>query len=148
MADPGDWAVKYPLIAGVETRWNKLFTIELAFSLNGFNSGQSLDASGPPSEDISYFSIDTALKYYFGEALFPDARWLDFYASGGLGFFSLDDGNTSVNFGGGAIFWLTRNQTFGIKLQGLGKFALNHSNKGEVYPNNHFQYSLQALFRL
>ena len=147
-ADPGDWAFKTPLTASIETRWNDTFTIELGFSLNGFEEGKRLDAAGAPTQDESYFSIDTALKYYFGESLFPDEDWIDFYGSAGLGFFSLDDSNVSINAGGGVIFWLGRNNDYGIKLQGLGKFAINHSNSGQIYPNNHFQYSLTALFRL
>lgn len=147
-ADPGDWAFKFPLTASVETRLNKIFTIELGFSLNGFEEGKRLDAAGAPSEDITYISIDTGLKYYFGEYIFPDTEWIDFYGSAGIGFFDLDDGNISFNIGGGVMFWFGRSQKYGIKLQGLGKFALDHSNRAYEYPNNHFQYSLSGLIRL
>ena len=74
--------------------------------------------------------------------------WIDLYATAGLGFFSLKDANISINAGGGIMFWLDRRKSYGIRAQGLGKFALDHSNSGQVYPNNHFQYSISALIRL
>ena len=145
---PSDWAFRVPLMASIESKFFDYFTIEAGISLNGFEENIRLDAAGPPSDDITYFSVDTAIKYYFGEYIFPDTEWIDFYGSAGLGFFLLDDANIAFNFGGGALFWLNRSRTFGLKLQGLGKFAFDHSDRGSVYPNNHFQYSIQAVFKL
>jgi hypothetical protein len=149
-ASPGDWAFKYPLTVGIESRISRLFTLDINLSINGFNAGEPLDAIGPPAEDLSYFAIDTAFKYYFGEDIFPDTEWIDLYGSLGVGLFTIEDSNISFNGGGGIIFWLddSRRKNFGIRLQGLGKFAFNHENKDYVYPNNHFQYSIAALIRL
>ena len=145
---PSDWAFSMPLSASVETRWIDLFSLEIGLSLNEFTANERLDAAGPPIEDLTYFAIDTSLKYYFGELIFPRQEWIDFYVNGGLGLFIIDDANLSINIGGGALFWLNRNHTFGIKAQGLAKFAANHRDRGQIYPNNHFQYSLQAIFKL
>lgn len=147
-ADPGDWAYKFPLAVSIEGKWFDLFSIEVAASLNGFNADDRLDGAGPPEDDITYFAVDTALKYYFGEYIFPEADWIDFYGSAGLGMFFLDDTNISLNAGGGVQFWLNRKQSVGIKAQGVAKFAIDHSNRGQVYPNNHFQYNLMLVFRI
>lgn len=148
--DSGDWAFKTPFYVAGETRWSRLFSIEVALSFNSFEANSPIDGSGPTNKDLNYFAVDSSLKYYFGEYILPKAEWLDFYANTGLGMFVLDDANLSFNFGGGAVFWLnkTRGGSFGIRVQGLGKFAINHSNSGHVYPNNHFQYSLGAVFKL
>ena len=145
--DPGDWAYKFPLSASIEGKWFDLFSIEINASLNGIKAGGRVD-NGAPEDDITYFAVDTHLKYYFGEYIFPEADWIDFYGTGGLGLFFLDDTNISLNAGGGVQFWLNRSQSFGIKAQGVAKFALDHSNKGTVYQNNHFQYSMMLVFRI
>jgi hypothetical protein len=145
---PGDWAFKTPISASIETRWSELFALEVGLNLNGFDAGSRLDAAGPPEDNLTYFAIDTSLKYYFGEYILPRQEWIDFYVNAGLGLFILDDANLSVNIGGGLLFWFNPSHTFGIKAQGLAKFAANHRDSGQFYPNNHFQYSLQAIFKL
>lgn len=147
-ADPEDWAFKFPIAAAVETRISNLFAVEVSLSLNGFDADSRIDAAGPTDESLPYIGVDSSLKYYFGQYLLPRAEWIDFYANAGIGLFILDDTNISFNVGGGVLFWLNRYHTFGLRAQGIGKFALNHSNSGSVYPNNHFQYSLQAVIRL
>ena len=147
--DPGDWAFRTPLSISLETRWARLFSLDVALNFNGFEENAPLDAAGPPSEDITYWSLDSSLKYYFGEHILPRSEWIDFYGSAGLGIFTIEDTNISVNIGGGIMIWPSkRSKSWGIKLQGIGKFAFNHSDRGRVYPNNHFQYSIQVLFRL
>ena len=145
---PEDWAFKTPISASIETRWSDLFSLEIGLSLNGFDAGSRLDAAGPPAEDLTYFAVDTSFKYYFAEYIFPRQEWFDLYVMTGLGLFVIDDANLSINVGGGAIFWLNRYHTFGLKPQALAKFAVNHRDTGQIYPNNHFQYSLQAIFIL
>ena len=147
--NPGDWAFRTPISLSLETRWARLFSLDVALNFNGFEENEPLDAAGPPDENITYWSLDSSLKYYFGEFLLPRSEWIDFYGSAGLGIFTIEDTNISVNVGGGMMIWPSkRSKSFGIKLQGVGKFAFNHSNNGRRYPNNHFQYSLQFLFRL
>ncbi|OZV69255.1 hypothetical protein [Winogradskyella aurantia] len=143
----GDWGYKYPLALNIESRWTNLLAIDVGLSLNGFNEGQRLDTSGPPERDLTYFAVDVALKYYFGEYILPKAEWIDFYAAAGPGLFILDNTNISLNAGGGVVFWFGRSKSYGLKAQGVGKFALNHSNSGSDYANNHFQYSLQFIIR-
>jgi len=147
---PGDWAFKNPLMVGAETRFSRLFSAEVAISLNGFKANSRIDAAGPTDKDLTYFAIDSSLKYYFGEFIFPKAEWLDFYANTGFGLFVLDGTKVSYNLGGGVVFWInkSRSGSFGIRAQGMGKFAIGHSNSGKIYPNNHYQYSLGAIFQL
>lgn len=146
---PGDWAFRTPIAASFEAKWFDLFSIEVGASLNGLDSNKSVDAGSPADgSTLTYFSADTALKYYFGEYIFPNTEWIDFYGSAGLGLFVFDDTNISVNVGGGALFWLNRYRTFGIKAQGLAKFALDHSDSGSAYQNNHFQYHLMLVFKI
>jgi hypothetical protein len=148
VGDISDWAFRYPLAVSAETYWSRLFSVELAASLNGYKAGDDIDAVGPSDDNLTYFAIDTHLKYYFGEKIFPRTEWIDFYAMAGLGFFTVEDGNLSGNIGGGAMFWLDKKQSKGIKLQGVAKLAFNHSNSGSTYANNHFQYNLMFVFRL
>ncbi len=148
LESPSDWAFKTPISASIETRWTDLFALEVGLSLNGFESGSPLANGGPTEKDITYFAIDTSFKYYFGEYIFPRQEWIDFYVNAGLGLFIIDNANLSLNLGGGVVFWLSQSHRFGIKAQALGKFAVNHRDAGKIYANNHFQYSLQGIFRL
>jgi len=145
---PGDWAFRFPLSASVETRWAEYFSLEIAFNLNGFKADSPIDAAGPTDENLTYLSLDTSLKYYFGEYILPETEQIDFYASAGLGYFKIQDSNISVNVGGGVLYWFDARKSFGIKAQGVGKFAFDHKNTGNEYPNNHFQYSLQLMYRM
>ena len=64
----------------------------------------------------------------------------------GPGFFFINESNISFNVGGGLLVWLNDNHSVGIKLQTLGKFALNH--KDELYETNHYQHHLQLVIGL
>jgi len=144
-----DFAFRNPLAIGVETKWNRLFSVELAGSINGFKEGANNLDSGPAENNITYWAIDTNLKYYFGEYLFPKTEWLDFYGLAGIGYFHITDGNLSGNLGGGAMFWFGRSKSFGLKAQALAKLAFDHSDQGTNNDaNNHFQFQLQAVIRL
>ena len=142
---PGDWVANFPISAAVEFNWSEKFAIEQSITFNAFNEGDDIDGR-ILKEDYSYISLDTHVKYYFGEHIFPREDWLELYANAGLGFFSIDETNISANFGGGALFWLNRDRSFGIRAQIIGKFAFNHADSG--IDNNHYQYHLQAVFKL
>ena len=83
------------------------------------------------------------MEYYFSDVLF-DADWLDLYAGAGFGIFIIDEVNSSGNLVLGGTIWVT--EKIGIRLQGVGKFAVNA--KDRQFDNNHFQYMLQAVFKL
>jgi hypothetical protein len=144
----GDWGYRYPISVNIETQWDRLFSVDVGLTLNGFEEGSRLDAAGPPEDNLTYLGVDLSLKYYFGEFILPKEQWIDFYAMAGPGLFILDNTNISFNVGGGVVFWFGRAQKYGLKVQGLGKFALDHSNRGDDYANNHFQYNLQFVLRL
>lgn len=143
---PEDWAFRTPFSASVEKQWDRDFTIELAINLNGIKEDRRFDP-GPAPETFTYFSVDTNVKYYFGRHIFRRGYdKIDFYADGGLGFFSIDNTNIAINFGGGVLFWLDEENKFGIRLQLIGKFAFNNADSG--FDNNHYQWGLHGVYRL
>ena len=140
-----DWAINLPISLGIEVGWTSGLSIEQAFTLNSFAKGDKIDG-GELQDDYTYYSFDTHAKYYFGKHIFPSADWIDFYGNAGVGFFSIDETNISLNLGGGVLFWLNRRQTFGIRAQVIGKFAMDHAKSG--LDNNHYQTHIQAVFAL
>ncbi len=142
---PGDWTFKFPISAAIELSWTENLAIEQSITFNGFNEDNTID-NAILTEDYNYLSFDTHLKYYFGHHIFPDTDWIDFYANAGLGFYHIDQTNISANLGGGVLVWLNKSRSFGLRAQTIGKFAFNHSQSG--FDNNHFQYHLQAVFKL
>jgi len=142
---PEDWIKKFPISAAIEVKWTEDFAIEQSITFNGFNEDDTID-NADLKQDYSYISFDTHLKYYFGKHIFPRTDWIDFYANAGLGFFKIDGSNISANLGGGVLFWLNQSRSFGIRTQVIGKFAFNHKDSG--LDNNHYQYHLQAIFKL
>lgn len=141
----GDWAINIPISLAVEIGWTSGLSIEQAFTLNSFSEGESIDGV-KLQDDYSYLSFDTHAKYYFGKHILPKTDWIDFYGNAGVGFFHIDNTNISLNLGGGVLFWLNRRQTYGIRAQVIGKFALDHSDSG--LDNNHYQTHIQAIFLL
>ncbi|WP_197429318.1 outer membrane beta-barrel protein [Winogradskyella endarachnes] len=145
---PGEWTFEFPISAAVEFKWSEKLAIEQAITFNGFAEGTGLDEAPfqEVEKDYNYISLDTHLKYYFGRHIAPNDDWFDLYANAGVGFFHIDETNVSLNLGGGVLFWLNRDRSFGIRAQTIAKFAINHAESG--YDNNHYQYHLQAIFKL
>lgn len=141
----GDWANGLPFSLAGELMWDSGLAVEQSITFNKFAEGDKIDGA-VLQEDYTYVSFDTHAKYYFGKHLFPSADWIDFYANAGVGFFTIDNTNISMNLGGGVLFWLNRRQTFGIRAQVIGKFAFDHSESG--LDNNHYQTHIQAIFAL
>jgi len=139
-----EFTLKNPLAPGIEYKWSTYFSLEQDFSFNGYDANTQID-NGQLSSDVIYFSTNTTVKYYYSDYLF-DADWVELYVGGGFGLFKLDAVNYSTNLSLGALFWLNDTRTIGIRVQGVGKFAFNHSNK--QLDNNHWQHFLQAIFRL
>ena len=137
-----EFGFQFPIAVAIEYQWLEHFAIEQDLSLNGFKAGKFLD-NGIPSENLTYFSTNTNIKWYFTNYLF-DLEWLDLYAKGGIGIFYMGELNSSANFSGGAIFWIA--EDIGISLQSTAKFAINANDR--KYANNHFQHLIQVVFRL
>lgn len=138
----GDYGFQFPLAVAIERQWTEQFALEQDISLNGFKAGKYLN-DGYPSKNVTYFSTNTNLKWYFGDYIF-DAEWLDLYANVGLGIFYMTELNTSANLSGGVQFWVSDN--IALRLQSTAKFAANSNNR--QYANNHFQHLLMVVFRL
>jgi hypothetical protein len=132
-----------PLAVAIQHKWSRLFGIEQDITLNKFKTESIIDNGSVP-EDFTYFSTNTYFKYYFSEELFPETPWVNLYVGSGLGIFTVDELNGTVNFVLGGIYWI--NSNIGFSFQGVSKFAFNH--KDERYASNHFQYMLSAVFKL
>ena len=128
--------------------WTEKFAIEQSITFNGFTTENRIDSDyNNLKEDYNYLSLDTHVKYYFGEHILGDRiDWLELYVNAGIGFFHIDETNMSANLGGGVLVWLNNSRTFGLRAQTIGKFAFNHPDSG--YDDNHYQYHLQAVFKL
>ncbi|GAB5565624.1 MAG: hypothetical protein Wins2KO_26870 [Winogradskyella sp.] len=143
--NPFDWANGLPISAGIELAWTSGLAIEQSFTLNKFAEGDEIDGVVLP-EDYTYSSFDTHVKYYFGKHILPRTSWIDFYGNAGIGIFSIDETNISLNVGGGVQVWLNRRETIGVRLQTIAKFAMNHAESG--IDNNHYQTHIQMVFAL
>ncbi|MEH6535191.1 MAG: hypothetical protein V7719_02275 [Psychroserpens sp.] len=139
-----EFSFRQPFAVAIEHRWTEFLSIEQDFSFNGYEATEFID-NGIAAEDILYFSTNTSFKWYYSSYLF-DADWVDLYSSAGLGIFTIDEFNTSANVSFGALFWINPTRTIGVRIQGTGKFAFNADSK--QFDNNHWQYFLQAVFRL
>ncbi|HLT34181.1 MAG TPA: hypothetical protein VKZ98_10355 [Aquaticitalea sp.] len=137
------FAFKHPVAIGIERRWTKHLYIEQDFTLNGFKENEFID-NGVPDKDLTYFSTNTTLKYYFDDLLFRNTDWLNLYAGAGVGIFNIHELNTSVNVALGTVIWVS--EKVGIRLGTLGKFAIDHDER--QYDNNHYQFMLQGVFKL
>ena len=142
---PSDWAFHSPISAAIEYNWSDQFALEQSITFNGFTEDHVIDGVSL-EEDYSYLSLDTNMKFYFDQYIFPNFNWIELHANAGVGFFHVDETNISANIGGGALFWLNGNRTFGLRVQTTGKFAFNHPESG--FDNNHFQHHLQVVFKL
>lgn len=138
----GDYGFRFPLAVALERQWTEEFALEQDLSLNGFKAGKYLN-DGYPSKNLTYFSTNSNLKWYFGDYLF-DSELIDLYASAGIGIFYMSELNASANLSGGVQYWI--NQKIAIRLQTTGKFAANANDR--EYANNHWQHVLQVVFRL
>ena len=137
-----EFQFKNPFAIAIEHKWSKYFSLEQGFTFNGYEVKNKIDG-GILKEDYTYFSTNTYIKYYFSDALFT-LEWLDLYAGAGFGLFSVNELNSSGNLVLGGTLWIT--EKIGVRLQGVGKFAVNA--KDRQFDNNHFQYMLQAVFKL
>lgn len=141
----GDWANGLPFSVAGELMWESGLAVEQSITFNKFAEGDEIDGQ-LLTEDYTYTSFDSHVKYYFGNKIFPNSTWVDFYANAGVGFFSIENTNVSFNIGGGILFWLNRRETIGIRAQVIGKMALDHAQSG--LDNNHFQTHIQAFIAL
>ncbi|GGH35271.1 hypothetical protein IA57_07650 [Mangrovimonas yunxiaonensis] len=141
---PDEWAFKHPISFSANKLISDSFSADVALSLNGFNSGKTVDGFELP-EDETYFATDLHANYHIGRDLLWDHRsWLDVYVSAGPGLFIVKETNLSLNAGVGAVAWLNSAHSFGIKVQSVAKFALGQ----EPVDSNHFQHHLQFVFCL
>jgi outer membrane protein OmpA-like peptidoglycan-associated protein len=125
-------AFSNPLGLGIEYKVSDVIAVSLLQTVNKWKAGKGIIDGITITEDQTYFAMDAGLKFYFDE-YFLDADWMDLYLEGGFGYFNERESGVSGNLGLGGILWLS--PSFGLNLQGIGKFA----GKGNS-NTNHFQY--------
>jgi len=136
---------KLPLTAGLERRFSDLFGIEAIVSINSWEEGTGvIDGVTLPNPE-GYYSLDINGKLYLDEWLKfgSDTKWLELYASAGLGRFTINKGTFTINYGGGASIWLS--ERVGLDFNTTIKNALNAS---EIYETSHFVYSMGLIIDL
>lgn len=140
---PDEWAFSgIPLTFSVERHWSEDLSIEQTFSFNKFGANKVIDFV-ELGEDVSFFSTNTKIKYYFDDLIFfRKAYWLDLAVSGGFGVFSIEELNTTANIGFDAYGWF--NDHWGIALKSLAKFAFNND---KLNLTNHFQHSIEVVYK-
>ena len=139
---PDDWAFKTPFSVGIEYKLSHLFAIEELFSFNRYSPKSTIDGV-VLNRAANYYSADSNIKYYIGE-YFLNSEKIDLFLNGGVGLYKLDDYHGSANFGGGIFYWFS-NQ-FGVSVQSIAKFTTGNNND-DVFDSNHYQHSLQLVYR-
>lgn len=136
----GDYAFRFPIATALEYQWTEQFAAEADLSINGWKRGDYINKGTAP-EDLTYFSVNANIKWYFTNHLFESDR-VDLYLSSGLGLLYVDDMTSTFNLSAGVQYWF--NQDIGVRFQSTSKLALVK----KLYANNHFQHSLMVMFRL
>lgn len=134
-----------PVRLGLEYRFSKVFSFELAGSLNKWKAGEGVLDGTLLTEDQNYSSADVFIKLYVDEVLnwFRGADWFEPYLAVGAGYFDINEGGTTFNFGPGVNFWFS--EFVGFNFEAVGKWALD--NNPALFDSNHVQYSFGLTFR-
>lgn len=134
-----------PLSAGVQYNITEDIAIEQMFGFNKFSN--DIKDSGPLEKKYYYFSSDTHVKYNWGQLILNSRRnSFELTVNAGLGFYQIEDTHTTLNFGGGVLWWLTEDKSFGLRLQTLGKFGKRKAN--EFISQNYWHHNLQFVIAL
>ena len=141
--NPSDWAFGgAPITISIERMWSNVLSIEQNIAFNKFTTSNVIDFV-PVPEDLSYFSTNTKIKYYFDDWIFyRKAYWLDLAISGGIGVFNIEELNTTANIGLEGIAWVS--DSWGIAFKSLAKFAFNNDKE---YLTNHYQHSIELVYK-
>ncbi|MDO5968898.1 OmpA family protein [Flavivirga aquimarina] len=139
-------AFSQPLKLGVEYRFSDLFSVGVDGSINKWKAPDAVIDLEKITEDQDYFSLDTKLNLYVDEVFnwFSNADWLDLYLDVGVGYFKINEGGLSGNFGGGTNIWLS--QKIGLNLTAVSKWTLDETPA--KYDTNHLQFSAAVIFKL
>ena len=135
-----------PLKIDTDYRFNESFGVGLSGSINQWIAGKGVIDGKLLTENQNYFAFDANLKIYIDE-LFNraiSADWIDLYFNLGIGYFKINEGGTSFNFGSEINLWLS--ESVGLNFGAVAKMALN--SEPEIYDTNHAQYSIGLAYRL
>lgn len=143
----GDFSseLNIPFKIDTEYRFNESFGFGLSGSTNQWIAGKGIIDGELLTENQNYFAIDANLKVYVDE-LFNraiSADWIDLSFNLGIGYFKINEGGASFNYGPEINLWLS--ESIGINFGAQGKVALKSEPK--LYDTNHLQYSFGLAYR-
>lgn len=135
---------EFPILVGIERKLNNYLGLEGSVSYNSWNEGEGLIGDEFLTFHRQYFSLDLTGKLYFEDVFnfSSELEWLDLYGYAGIGYFKVNEGSMSINYGFGSSIWISNR--IGIDFNITYKNALTTSR----FEINHYQYSLGLRFRL
>lgn len=138
-----------PLRFFTEYKINDIIGIEISGSFNKWNANEGKLDGEIITTDFNYFSIDLFSKFYLRESFIKNSlglkkNWLELYLITGLGYFKINKGGITGNFGLGNNIWFSEN--LGITFNFVGKWALE--SNPEKYESNHSQFSSGLIYKL
>ena len=134
---------KRPFKITGEKRFAEDYGLELALTSNVYEEGKRFN-NDIIEEDINFFSVDLAFKYYVTNHIYNKYRnYVEGYLLSGLGQNFYDgDGNTTFNLGGGLNVALTKK--IRIVAQATGRIDLS----GRLERSNFVQYDIGLIYRI
>ena len=134
-----------PLTLGLEKRLNKNFGLTIQGSLNSWEELEGVIDGVLLKQKERYYALDINGKVYlnqllnFGEGL----SFLDLYGNAGLGYFVINRGTFTYNYGVGVSVWLT--DRLGLDFNTTVKSVFSET---EMFESGHFLYSFGLLVQL
>lgn len=136
---------EFPVVIGIEKKLNHYLGLEGSISYNSWTEGEGRIADEILTFDRQYFSFDVMGKLYLEDVFkfsSPELEWLDLYGYLGVGYFNVNKGSMSINYGIGSSIWISNR--IGLDVNVIYKNALSTSR----FEIGHYQYSLGIRFRL
>lgn len=135
---------KLPITAALERRMSKWFGVEARASVNSWDAQTGVIDGQNLSSKEGYYAIDISAKIYLDEAFkfTSEIEWLDFYAMGGFGYFTINDGSFTTNYGMGSSIWFSKRVGLDFNV-----FLKSTSNSNPL-ETNHFLYTMGLVVKL
>jgi outer membrane protein OmpA-like peptidoglycan-associated protein len=129
---------------GIEYRFHRHWSVGVFVSNNKFKANKAVLDKTVISEDENYFATDLNLKYYLWGAEYENrtSNKFNMYLSAGVGSFKISENTTSLNFGGGLVYWFSN--SFGVNLESVAKWDTNGKAQ---FDTNHFQHFIGITYR-
>ena len=135
---------RLPLSAAIERRMSKWIGLEAMASVNSWDAQTGvIDGQNLTSKE-GYYALDLSAKIYLDEVFkfTSEIEWLDFYALGGVGYFTINNGSFTTNYGMGSSIWFSKRVGLDFNV-----FLKNAPNSNQ-FETNHFLYSMGLVVKL